>query len=76
MKCVGWGGESNLALDKHPIQGGVVILLVQRFMPWKPGQALAGWATWPEYGPNLPWFISLLYSPPESFTQINTFVDL
>ena len=36
------GGESNLALDKHPIQGGVVILLVQRFMPWKPGQALAG----------------------------------
>ena len=41
MKCVGVG-ESNLALDKHPIQGGVVILLVQRFMPWKPGQALAG----------------------------------
>ena len=50
----GGGGESNLVLDKHPIQGGVVILLVQRFMPWKPGQALAGWATRPEYGPNLP----------------------
>ena len=56
MKCVGGGGESNLALDQHPIQGGggVVILLVQRFMPWKPGQAQAGWATRPEYRPNLP----------------------
>ena len=55
MKCVGGGGgKSNLALDKHPIQGGMVILLVQRFMPWKPGQALAGWATRPEYRPNLP----------------------
>ena len=55
MKCVGGGGESNLALDKHPIGGGgVVILLVPRFMPWKPGQALAGWATRPGYGPSLP----------------------
>ena len=60
MKCVGGGGKSNLALDKHPIQGGVVILLVQRFMPWKPGQALAGWATRPEYRPNLPYFALVL----------------
>ena len=40
--------RGNLRMDWHPIQGGSKNT-PSRFMLWKLGSALAGWATWLKY---------------------------